>query len=198
MKALITKSLFLSALLSIATVYVASADGTAPGAEPGSVDDPVITKSYFDQNIANKVTDELSKQSITEAKVKELITAALARGGSTANPETPSAPGSVSSESSALKVVQLQPGQTLLGSAGTEIIVRSGKVLAVSDTEDGMPDVTIGKDVTAGAPVELNHLLIVPREGRGIKPDPKSKADIYVMVRGGYSITDAADKKATP
>ncbi|AEI38739.1 hypothetical protein [Paenibacillus mucilaginosus] len=197
MKALLIKSLLFAGILSIATVYVASADSTAPGAEPGSVDDPVITKSYFDQNIANKVTDELTKQSITEAKVKELISAALAGGGSTAPPgETPTSP--VSSEGSALKVVQLQPGQTLLGAAGTEIIVRSGKVLAVSDTEDGIPDVTIGKDVTAGAPVELNHLLIVPREGRGIKPDPKSKTDIYVMVRGGYTITNAADKKATP
>ncbi|MGF7035227.1 hypothetical protein J2T17_006232 [Paenibacillus mucilaginosus] len=192
------KSLLLVGIFSIATIYVASADGTAPGAEPGSVDDPVITKSYFDQNIANKVTDELSKQSITEAKVKELISAAVAGGESTESPgaDTPTVPGS--SESSTLKVVQLQSGQTLLGAAGTEIIVRSGKVLAVSDTEDGIPDVTIGKDVTAGAPVDLNHLLIVPREGRGIKPDPKSKADIYVMVRGGYTITDAADKKATP
>lgn len=125
--------------------------------------------------------------------MKELISAALAGGGSTAAPGEP-----VSSEGSALKVVQLQPGQTILGAAGTEIIVRSGKVLAVSDTEDGIPDVTIGKDVTAGAPVDLNHLLIVPREGRGIKPDPKSKADIYVMVRGGYTITEASDKKATP
>ncbi|MCZ8523325.1 MULTISPECIES: hypothetical protein [Paenibacillus] len=183
----------LSVILFTSCVIVASADGIAPGAEPGSVDDPIITKSYFDQNIANKVTDELTKQSITEAKVKELIAAAITGD----SPITPTPETGSPAASSSLKVVQLQPGQTLLGSAGTEIIVRSGKVLAVSDTEDGIPNVTSGKDISAGSPVELNHMLIIPREGRGIKPDPKSKADIYVMVRGGYTLMDA-DRKATP
>ncbi|MNI42191.1 hypothetical protein D3C73_964710 [compost metagenome] len=153
---------------------------------PGSTEDPVITKSYFDKN------------NLTEAEVNQLITAALAKqpnGGNTGGSNGGSNP--IPSTDSSLKVIQLQPGQTLYAGEGTEVIVRTGKTIAVSN-DDGIPDVTSGKDIAAGAVIENNHLLIFPREGRGIKPDPKSKLDIYVMVRGGYLILDAKGNQITP
>lgn len=155
---------------------------TNPATTPGSVDDPLITKSYFDQNIERKIADEL-------AKFKN-------ETGNTSTTPTPApTPAPTNSE---LAIVELKPSQTLYGGSGTEIIVRTGKVLVTSSDESGIADVTIGKDVVNGAPVELNHLLIVPREGRGIKPDPKNKQDIFVMVRGNYSILNADGTKATP
>ncbi|GFZ97522.1 hypothetical protein GCM10008018_49710 [Paenibacillus marchantiophytorum] len=147
---------------------------------PGSSTDPVITKSYFDQN------------TLSEAKVKELVAAALAANGGS----QPSA-GGTGSTPATMKVVQLQNGQTLYAGAGAEFIVRTGRVLAVSNDDNGIPDVTGGKDLPAGTEVALNHLMIFPAEGRGIKPSPKNTADIYVMVRGSYLILNADGSKVT-
>lgn len=183
-----TKIAISTLMLWAATIVGANADGNAPSVQPGSVDDPVITKSYFEQNIKQKVSDELTKQSITEEKVRQIISAELGKGqGSSGNASNPAPNNSGSSSSSELNVIKLEQGQILYGGAGSEIIVRTGKTIAVS-SDDGIADVTTGKDIAAGSPVENNHLLIIPREGRGIKPDPKQKQDIYVMVRGDYKI----------
>ncbi len=149
------------------------ADGAS--APTGTVSDPLITKSYLDQQLAELVAKELGKQSGAAATPTPVPTPPITSGGA----------------ESALKVVQLQSGQTLFAKAGTEVIVRTGKTVAVSTDGDGIPDVTSGKDLAAGTAVELNHLLIFPRDGRGIKPAVKSEAAIYVMVRGGYSIQNA-------
>lgn len=156
------------------TTLESKADGAT--AQTGTVNDPLITKSYLDQQLSNLVAKELDKQS-------------GAPGASVPTPTTAPVP-STGGETE-LKVVQLQNGQTLFAKAGTEVIVRSGKTVAVSTDGDGIPDVTAGKDLAAGAAIELNHLLIFPREGRGIKPAAKSEAAIYVMVRGSYSVQNA-------
>ncbi|MCP1310473.1 hypothetical protein [Paenibacillus tyrfis] len=199
MKSKITLVTVILILLFTTIVY---ADSNNTSTLPGSVDDPIITKSYFEQNIAKQVADEFAKQSVNEEKIKQIIKAELAKqgagsgtypstgSGTNGNAQQPAVP------NTGLTVVKLQQGQTLYGGAGTEFIVRTGKVIAVSSDENGIPDVTSGKDITAGATVELNHLLIVPREGRGVKPDAKNKQEIFVMVRGNYLIINADGTKA--
>ncbi|PUA34514.1 hypothetical protein C8Z91_35350 [Paenibacillus elgii] len=195
MKSKITLVTVVLILLFTSIVY---ADSNNTSTQPGSVDDPIITKSYFEQNIAKQVADEFAKQSINEEKIKQIVAAELAKqsGGSGTSPSTGSGTGNNAVPNSGLTVVKLQQGQTLYGGAGTEFIVRTGKVVAVS-SDDGIPDVTSGKDIAAGATVELNHLLIVPREGRGVKPDAKNKQEIFVMVRGSYLIINADGTKAS-
>ncbi|SEC33821.1 hypothetical protein [Paenibacillus sp. GP183] len=160
------KSLLISAgIMLIIPIYsISQADAPAPG----SATDPVITKSYFDQN------------TLTQDQVKQLIAQSGGSGGS------------------ALMVVQLQSGQTLYASSGSEFIVRTGKTVAVSKDEDGIPDVTAGKDIRAGAAIENNHHLIFPRDTRGIKPATNNTAEIFVMVRGNYSLFNADGSKVTP
>lgn len=155
----------------------------AEAPSPGSSTDPVITKSYFDQN------------TLSEAKVKELVASAIAANAGGGQPSGSNG-GAGTSTPATMKVVQLQNGQTLYAGAGAEFIVRTGKVLAVSNDENGIPDVTGGKDLPAGTEVALNHLLIFPAEGRGIKPSPKNTADIFVMVRGSYLLLNADGSKA--
>jgi hypothetical protein len=118
---------------------------------PGSVDDPVVTKSYVDQQIQQ----------------------ALANGAG-----------------STLTVVELNPGQTLFGFEGTEFIVRTGKVIAVAGNKgDGLTDITAGADLRGGAPVALNHLLLIARsDNRGLKLDPSYSGVAHVMVRGKYEL----------
>jgi len=193
-----TKIFIGTLLLWAATIVGANADGPTSSVQPGSVDDPVITKSYFDQNIKQKITEELNKQSITEEKVRQIISE-LGKGttssGSTQNTGTPPPSSGTSTD---LIIVELKPGQLLYGNAGAEIIVRTGKTLVISTDDNGVANVTSGKDLAAGAAVENNHLLIVPRDGRGVKPDPKSKQDIFVMVRGSYVLQNTDGTKVTP
>ncbi|TVY09323.1 hypothetical protein [Paenibacillus cremeus] len=183
-KQLIT-GLAVALIATVAWSINTQADAPATTQIPGSVDDPIITKSYFDQNIQKKIADELAKQ--------------LGSGTSTTSTAPPAtAQGTGSPQATGLTVIKLEQGQTLYGGAGTEFIVRTGKATAFSSDDSGMADVTTGKDVIAGQAVELNHLLIVPREGRGIKPVPKSNLDTYVMIRGSYLLTNADGTKVTP
>jgi hypothetical protein len=166
-----------SAILLLST-SISVSQAEAP--TPGSSTDPVITKSYFDQN------------TLSEAKVKEIVASAIAANAGGSQPGSGSNGGTGTTPTpAAMKVVQLANGQTLYAGAGAEFIVRSGRVLAVSNDDNGIPDVTGGKDLPAGTEVALNHLLIFPTEGRGIKPSPKNTADIFVMVRGSYLLLNA-------
>jgi hypothetical protein len=177
----------LIATLTIVLLVPLTSVTQANAPSPGSASDPVITKSYFDQN------------SLTQDQVKQLISAEIAKIPSSGNGNGGSNGQSTGSfaGSSSLTVVQLKAGQTLYAGAGTEFIVRTGKTVAVSNDEDGIPDVTSGKDIPAGAAIENNHHLIFPRDTRGIKPATNNTADIFVMVRGSYSLFNADGSKVT-
>jgi len=126
---------------------------------PGSADDPVVTKSYVDQKIA------------------ELRGSIGAGGGS-------GSAGAVAK----LEVVTVPVGKTIYVQAGGELIVRTGKAVAVSSDANGLSDMTDGVDIPPGKPVGNNHLILFPRDGRGVKAAPDSKVDLIVLVRGGYEV----------
>ena len=121
---------------------------------PGSIDDPVVTKSYVDQ--------------------------AIAQG----------AGGHGESASAALEIVTVPSGKTLVAAEeGTEFIVRAGRAIAYSVDKDGISDLTDGMDLTNGKSVSNNHLIVSPRIGRGIAPDPAIVGNqIIVMVRGSHEV----------
>jgi hypothetical protein len=198
-------------------VIVSKADGAV---QPGSADDPLVTKSYLDEQLKKVTGGQWTSpgntgagqtgstgQGISEQRVNEIIAAEIAKvkqelqaqlpspGGTQTQPQQPTNPSTGTAPT--LEVIKLEAGQILYGGIGAEIIVRSGKTIAVSNS-DGIPDVTAGKDIPAGTAIENNHLLIIPREGRGIKPDPKQKGDIYVMVRGSYILLKEDGTKAAP
>ena len=163
-----------------ASIQSTSATAVAANMTPGSADDPLVTKGYVDQRIqeiagSSPSTDNLEKE--LEQKIQEFqmkIDDMLNHAGGQAN-------------GNELVVIELFPGDTLIGKAGTEIIVRTGKTIIVAD-KDGIPDVTAGVDLQKDKAVPLNHLLLVPRsDGRGIQADADSPS-VYVMVRGGYEL----------
>jgi hypothetical protein len=156
----------------------------------------LVTKSYVDSLLkggaaASGQAPQQQPAGLTEDQVKQLIADQL----KTTTPATGSTSSASVDAAANLTVVQLQSGQTLYANAGAELIVRTGKTVAVSIDENGIPDVTAGKDISAGASIDNNHLLIFPREGRGIKPAPKNTQDIYVMVRGTYTLMNDDDSK---
>ncbi|PAD77214.1 hypothetical protein [Paenibacillus campinasensis] len=144
---------------SILSVKVNSASTT-----PGTTDDPVVTKSYVDQQIQK----------------------ALGGGGTTTNPTpTPSTPEQNSNE---VKNVSLKPGQILVAETGTEFIVRSGNAVIYTEDSNGVADLTAGVDLLNGQAAPKNHLLSFPRDGRGIQVKPGQTSGLIVMVRGGYTV----------
>ncbi|MEI7025679.1 hypothetical protein [Paenibacillus sp. y28] len=147
---------------------------------PGSADDPIVTKSYLEE-VLKQINPNLVIQQPTATPTPQPTPSSSPSSGTGQ---------SGSSNQNTIEVVQLKANQILYAGSGTEFIVRTGKTILVSSDENGVPDVTVGKDIAPNGVIENNHLLIFPREGRGIKPDPKSTSEIYVMVKGSYLLAD--------
>lgn len=142
---------------------------------PGSVDDPVVTKSYVDQKLGSQgggMTAEAVQQLLDQAK-QEL---------------TQQVEEQLSANSNEVVVVSVPLGKTLIAKDGSEFVVRAGKAVAYSADANGISDLTDGKDITNGKSVPNNHLILFPRGGRGVQPDPKQKSGLTVLVRGQYQL----------
>lgn len=150
---------------ALALIAGALSTGAAAPAEPGTDADPIVTKSYVE-------------------KVKQEILNQVNSGSGTQTP----APTPASADSAKLVVEKVPEGKTIIGYAGTEFIVRTGKVTAHTPAGEGygLPDLTSGTNITLGKTVPANHHLLLPRDdGRGLKV-VKGPADI--MIRGEYVI----------
>jgi hypothetical protein len=91
--------------------------------------------------------------------------------------------GSVQPGGASLKweIETLQAGESFIGSAGTEFILRGGTAVIVDPTGSGIPDITSGSNYTDGKQVPSNHLFSIPRsDGRGIK----ATKEAIIMYRG--------------
>ncbi|WP_138495820.1 hypothetical protein [Paenibacillus pinistramenti] len=151
-----------------------NAEGAGTSAQPGTADDPVVTKSYVDQQI----------QAALSGKTTSTPSASSSSGSTSTGSST-----STSSSSDEIEVVAVNPGEKLMAKAGAEFIVRVGKAAIYSSDSNGVADLTDGTDITNGKPVANNHLLSFPREGRGIMVQDGVTSSLTVMVRGGYTIT---------
>ncbi|OOO00600.1 MAG: hypothetical protein ATN35_06535 [Epulopiscium sp. Nele67-Bin004] len=141
--------------------------------DPGSEQDPIVTKSYVDREIAIL---EAEIETI-EQEIKRLEN--LVGGGSSQNASGQSA-GSFSYE-----VVTVPLGKTIIGGESAEIILRSGTATTIASSSGGIQDVTDGQDLSAGELTPKNHLLIVPKaDGRGLL----ANTELVLMVRGDYTI----------
>ncbi|UQZ33860.1 hypothetical protein C2I18_10180 [Paenibacillus sp. PK3_47] len=151
-----------------------TAEGASVGSQPGTADDPVVTKSYVDQQIQKAL------QGGTLATQAPAATTAPA-----ATPAPSSAPAANSDES---EIVDVKPGQTLIAGAGAEFIVRAGKAVIYSQDVNGVADLTDGVDLANGVAAPTNHLLSFPRDGRGITVQEGQTLGLVVMVRGAYTL----------
>ncbi|WP_145406961.1 hypothetical protein [Paenibacillus xylanexedens] len=179
----------LSALAIGVGVWVGSVySNTAIGAgtsQPGTADDPVVTKSYVDQQIQKALGGGASTGSGNSSGTNSGSTG-TGNSGSTGGDT--SLPPLASGASDTVEIVTVKPGQQLIGESGAEFIVRSGKAVIVSEGTNGVADLTDGIDLTNGQAAPTNHLLSFPREGRGIAVLDGNKYSLTVMVRGGYTL----------
>jgi len=167
-------------LLLLISIGFNIATAITDGAEPGSEQDPLISKSYVDDVMAKNAAEvALLKQQVEQQKnqIDELKNQ-LQSGGS-----------------EGFIVLALEKGQTLLPGGGTELILRNGVATAVSGQNgDNLADVTSAKDLVKGAAVVVNHLLISSRDdGRGIK----ASGICYLLVRGAYKVNEAQQAESS-
>lgn len=94
------------------------------------------------------------------------------------------------------KAICISKGQSLIANAACEIILRSGKAIALSPfANQGLSDVSSGAEVLNGRSISLNHLLLIPRgDGRGVFV---GEGEAWFMVRGAYTILDKDGKPVT-
>ncbi len=134
--------------------------GTIAFTEPGSATDPLVTLSYVDKRIE---------------QLKNYIDQKLT--------------GTTPKEEGAWVVVEVPEGKSLICNGGTEIILRAGTAKAISSikegVENGLTDITAGKDLKMDEGILQNHLLIIPRtDGRGAY----SVNHTFWLVKGSYEI----------
>ncbi|WP_053955323.1 hypothetical protein [Inediibacterium massiliense] len=160
------KKLISLALTTLMTVglfsYVAMAIG-----DPGSQEDPVVTKSYVETR------NQQLKEYIDE-KIQQVL-----------NIKNDTNSGIVSASSS-FEVIEVQKGQKVIAGEGTEMVLRSGQAKAIATSSGGIADLTIGKDLKSGESIPLQHLLLFPRDdGRGIEI---LWDKTFILVKGTYEI----------
>ncbi|WDM21659.1 hypothetical protein [Paenibacillus polymyxa] len=166
-----------------------SVNGASSTGQPGTADDPVVTKSYVDQKIAQAI-----KGGGTASNTSSKTTSSTAPATNTTTSNTMSSGTSNAAKSStveqaeALKVVDVKPGQKLIAKAGSEFILRNGYAVVYSMDASGAIDITSGTEIAHNQAVDKNHLLSFPREGRGIQVKEGQKFGLVVMVRGGYTV----------
>ena len=196
-KNILVFSFCLVLMLSSLMVYTGMASSTSP--EPGSDEDPLITKSYIDAELIrfseeinskiSKLTSDLNKNSKSDEAVDALAVKLFELAKEVNELEK-----QVNELSKFIKyeVVELEAGQKMILGDSTEIILRGGKALAISgENGDGLADVTTDRadnDLKTDNTVPLNHLILVSRDdGRGIKALSKS----WVLVKGNYTIENS-------
>jgi len=167
-------------------------------AQPGDANDPLVTRRYVDDRIA-----QLS-QEVTQLR-NMLSNATVGTGGTFTLSERDLLFAEVmayfenvygdmlrtaaAGEAGAVvpfEIINIPAGRTLVADAGVEMILRSGHATAVSGP-DGMVNVTAGTDVTHGTRIPTNNLLLVPRsDGRGMH----FVTEGWIMIKGSYEIQD--------
>jgi hypothetical protein len=166
-------------LVGLAVLMVALYLGTTASANttiPGSAEDPLVTKSYMDEQIL-KMKVELDQKLKIELEQKLKVEVDKIK----------SSMGGLGSGGDSKVVVELlQTGQSLIAGAGTEVIVRTGQTIGISSADgNGIADLTAGTDIK-GTAISTNHLLLFPRDdGRGVYV---VKGPSHLMVRGSYEI----------
>ncbi|NQX47179.1 hypothetical protein HQN87_17750 [Paenibacillus tritici] len=173
---LVAGSLWAGTMLNI------TAEGAGVGSQPGTAEDPVVTKSYVDQQIQKALGGN-----ITAPTQAPSATATNAPAATTAPTKAPT-PGTATGSGDASEIVDVKPGQTLIAGAGAEFIVRAGKAVIYSQDANGVADLTDGVDLANGVAAPTNHLLSFPRDGRGIAVQNGQTMKIVVMVRGAYTL----------
>ena len=117
--------------------------GAANDAEPGSIKDPLITKSYLDAYMANY-------------------------GGGEAT--------------AGYTKVTLSKGSTIIGKAGTEMVLYSGSANAYAKSSE-LVNISFGESVSDGLTLGKYCVYLCPDSDAGLT----ATSDVVIFIKGQYS-----------
>ncbi len=182
------------ALILTVTLFVTALALTVFAAQPGTNDDPLVSKSYVDGKISDvmaRITANGTGSGTTTAattastddivaevvkRVEPLIALLIERGSAGESAPVPT---------DTYMPVFASKGQVVLGSEGTEMIVRSGRANVYITGVAGVVDATTGAELVQGNEAKRNHIIIIPRgDGRGVK----ITEDAWFIIKGTYQI----------
>jgi len=151
-----------------ATLVMLALSAIIAFAAPGDSNDPLISLSYITETLIPEI----------DARVDQKV---LQRVNEAMKNYTPSS----GSSSSSFVLVNVKKNQKVVGSEGTEFVIRSGSATIAGTYNGGIADLTAGVDLANGAGAPLNHHLLVPRnDSRGIK----FTTDGIVLIKGSYTM----------
>lgn len=175
-------------LLSISVYFniTLAADSTP---EPGSDQDPLVSKSYVDSHTASQtqeLADLKAKYETAQSEIKTL------------KDEVESLKTSGGGGGQSMKVVSVKAGQAVYTGAGTEVVICQGKAVAIKGQGGGLLDVTAARELPSGAALVLNHLNISSRDdNRGFKTDSACRILVWGAYRTGAAPTVTEPPKDT-
>ncbi|MCI8301598.1 MAG: hypothetical protein HFF68_02425 [Oscillospiraceae bacterium] len=143
----------------------------------GSQGDPLVTLSYLNETFTKEILDKVDKAA------RERDAAVLEEADRLIVQAERELRGSVSEASPAYAAVTLSPGQTLSGSAGCELILRSGEAICTAGGYPGLVDTTTGGALGGGEALAENHLYLMT-DKRGVS----ASSEAVLLVRGSYSV----------
>ena len=157
----------------------------AIAAEAGSQGDPLVTLSYLNDTflgqLLGKVDSKIGEQNQTirqelEQRIDQAEQEIMGQVTGT---------GTVSGTTASYHEVTLSDGQTLYGSAGCEVMLRSGSASCVSEGKStpGLVDISGGGTINHGSALKENHLYTMTAD-RGVK----ASGAVTLLVRGSYTI----------
>lgn len=187
-------------IISIAAVLMMCllVSGYFAVAQPGSSDDPLITKSYLDavvtpkavqaaETAANEQANTLAERINTlSQQINDSITVAAA---SLASDETflkrvAAAAGGTAADSGTWKSVTLSAGQKVYLAAGSEVVLRSGQAICVESGGKGLVNLSEVGELTEGQSLDLYALYTATTQSSGFQASERTKA----LICGDYSV----------
>ena len=177
----------LRATVCVALVGTVLAAFMAIATEVGSQNDPLVTLSYLNETFMNQILSKVDEKLVgRNALLKGELEESIGRAERDLLMQFG---GSVGSASGGMAVsftpVTLLPGQTLYGSAGCEVMLRSGSATVYSEgmADPALIDSTGGVTLASGGALVLNHLYMMPSD-RSVT----ALSDVVILVRGTYLI----------
>lgn len=153
---------------------------TVFAAQPGTEDDPIVSKSYVDERISYVLSmisgtsvnpNASGNEEIVNQVVKEVEPLIALLTEDTAG--------------SKYVPVSASAGQIILGGEGTEIILRSGRAFAYITGASGIVNATAGSELVHNNEIKKNNIIIIPRDdGRGVR----IVEDAWFIIKGSYTI----------
>lgn len=157
-----------------------------------SDEDPLITLSYLTDIVLpkfkNEITDEYKAYISSNIQEDDNLLIDNDDSKPVTKPES-DVPSSTTPTNNSYTLLELTLGQRVLVQSATEIIVRPGSIVCCVSPfdEQGIADITNGKEVLDGQEIAINAYCIIPRgnDGRGFTVNSNNA---YVMIRGEYTV----------